>query len=140
MSSPYTTACNYDDGDCCRPDKNTNYCTNCTCLGQACQNKCSEVVCPGHNSSSTCMKNCFASTYNADGGICKPCHKNCIRCVGSGAGCCIECKYAKDGSFCVENCPNNKYKNNTNKECQPCHETCTLGKLFVNILKIVSSF
>ena len=125
-----TFACNYDNGDCCLPNKTTHYCTNCSCLGQACHIECN-AKCLGIALNSTCIKNCLASTFN-DRGICKPCNENCIHCDGTGANCCIKCKHVKDGDFCMKYCPDNKYKNKTNNECHPCHATCTSGKYLFN--------
>jgi len=39
---------------------------------------------------------------------------------------CDRCKNAKDGPFCVAECPMTKYQDE-NDVCQPCHENCDEG-------------
>ena len=36
---------------------------------------------------------------------------------------CVACRNAKDGFFCVEQCPDTKYDDNEGA-CMPCHENC----------------
>jgi epidermal growth factor receptor len=54
---------------------------------------------------------------------CGDCHKECKRsCRGPNSDDCYECKHVRDGKYCVEKCPPNKYVKDG--ICLPCHETC----------------
>ena len=67
-----------------------------------------------------------------DNGVCKRCHENCLDgCYGPNStldfngGGCFACKYVKEESTCLKECPVSKY-NDTNGECQPCHDYCMM--------------
>lgn len=54
---------------------------------------------------------------------CGECHSECRdSCTGPNATDCNSCANVRDGRFCVNKCPENKYA--ANGVCLPCHETC----------------
>lgn len=67
--------------------------------------------------------------YKAGPKLCLPCHPECAStCNGPRHDNCTECKNARDGPFCVTECPIKKYKS-MRGDCLPCHENCVGGCL-----------
>lgn len=64
--------------------------------------------------------------YRADEKTCKVCHEECDgSCTGPNAEHCKKCKHARDGPYCVPECPSSKYYDNG--LCKSCHENCVGG-------------
>ncbi|KAM9793224.1 proprotein convertase subtilisin/kexin type 5 [Syngnathus typhle] len=69
---------------------------------------------------------CSPHEYADERGDCRPCHKNCRRCSGSGKTHCLSCKQRHlllNGS-CVDECPTSFYADQSLQKCQACHSTC----------------
>ncbi|XP_049434017.1 proprotein convertase subtilisin/kexin type 5b isoform X1 [Epinephelus fuscoguttatus] len=115
-------------------DATTNECRDCdrSCL-----------TCSGHEPSSclTCDTNrrkdasghcvwfsqCPLSSYMDHNGDCRPCHKLCHRCSGSGQDHCLSCNppYFILNSTCVEECPVGYYaEDKDERACERCHFSC----------------
>ncbi|XP_066256527.1 epidermal growth factor receptor isoform X2 [Euwallacea similis] len=114
----------------------------CRAKGLICDAQCSKDGCWGPGSDhclacahyrlgNKCLQNCSVEhgIYRAnhpDNRECKPCHPQCgSSCHGPGPDNCTTCKNFKDGPFCVQECPTNKYVENG--ICKPCHSTCVDG-------------
>lgn len=68
----------------------------------------------------------FSRIYQADEKTCKVCHEECDgSCIGPNTDHCKKCKHARDGPFCVPECPASKY--NDNGVCKSCHGNCVGG-------------
>ena len=56
------------------------------------------------------------------------CDEECeLTCSGPGPGNCDRCAHAKDGPFCVAECPKGKYHDLRYGECMSCHDNCRDG-------------
>jgi len=111
--------------------------------GRTCDTQCSGDGCwgPGSDACLSCRgyqlegeSECVAACRPEDGlfkapdGRCIRCHSECqLTCSGPGPDQCHACKGARDGPFCVEECPPVKYRANGTGECLPCHENCEGG-------------
>lgn len=106
--------------------------------GLVCDEQCSEEGCWGPGPAqclscknfilgNDCLQDCTApGIYQADEKTCKLCHDECDgSCTGPNAENCTKCKHARDGPFCVPECPSSKY--NDNGVCKDCHENCVGG-------------
>ena len=117
--------------------------TQCNLNGYVCDNQCSTEGCwgPGNRMCLSCKaykvdEECVPSCdpnlglFEAGESHCMKCHKECkLTCFGSGADNCHECKNARDGPFCVDQCPDGKYMDKNTGECMHCHENCVNGCL-----------
>ena len=75
------------------------------------------------------------------------CHENCLNgCSGPenslGPNGCDQCKIAKDGSFCVKECPNTKYNNNGTCKGNLIYKVVIKNIMFQNnyFLKLIAPF
>lgn len=115
---------------------------DCQKNGQVCSSQCSSdgcwdlepkdcLSCAKFKLEDQCIPSCNTtiggdSIYEDSKGICKHCHEQCLHtCTGAGPGNCTKCKNVRDGPFCVETCPESKYK--MNGECHKCHNSCVEG-------------
>ena len=113
----------------------------CSIAGAVCDKQCSSEGCwgPGnrmclscrtYNVDDECVPSCDPNLglYEAGESHCMKCHPQCERtCFGPGADNCHACRAARDGPFCVAECPNGKYLNNSTGECMECHDNCVNG-------------
>uniref|UniRef100_A0A8C5MKE9 Receptor protein-tyrosine kinase n=1 Tax=Leptobrachium leishanense TaxID=445787 RepID=A0A8C5MKE9_9ANUR len=136
--------------------KNNKPADTCVQEGKVCDPLCSTDGCwgPGPDQCLHCSNysrdgNCVPSCNFSNGyirefsrdGVCLPCHSECeiiadeLTCNGIGPDACFNCANFRDGTNCVNKCPNGifgdkgpifKYPDDHN-DCQPCHENCTQG-------------
>lgn len=70
--------------------------------------------------------------YEAEGKKCLPCHSECAStCNGPNPENCTKCKNARDGPFCVSECPITKFLSKDGY-CLECHANCVDGCLGPN--------
>lgn len=111
----------------------------CESKGLVCHSQCSNdgcwgsgpdecLSCKAYKLKDTCVHSCNTTKgiYDAGNSICELCHEECLgECLGPGPSNCTQCRNARDGPYCVSQCPESKY--NENRECMPCHENCANG-------------
>merc|ERR1719295_1437065 len=113
----------------------------CIAGGAVCDKQCSSEGCwgPGnkmclscrtYNVDEECVPSCDPNLglYEAGEAHCMKCHPECkMTCFGPGADACHACANARDGPFCVAECPDGKFLNNSTGECMQCHDNCVNG-------------
>ena len=71
--------------------------------------------------------------FDEENSIFKKCHPDCSLCNGTSDENCLICYNANlllYNGKCIENCPENTFKNQENKKCEDCYKNCkTCGKL-----------
>ena len=87
-------------------------------------------ACKDYKNDIGCVTECPAMKYPDSNKECKACHENCKDgCKGPentiGSNGCDACKDVKDESFCVNECPTNKFDDSG--VCKPCNEMCEQG-------------
>ncbi|XP_035219957.1 epidermal growth factor receptor-like isoform X2 [Stegodyphus dumicola] len=100
-------------------------CSNDGCWGSS-ASEC--LSCKSYKLKETCIPSCNSTRgiYHAGDHICEYCDEECLgECLGPGPSNCTQCRNARDGPYCVSQCPLSKY--NENRECMPCHENCVNG-------------
>uniref|UniRef100_A0A673LQY8 Proprotein convertase subtilisin/kexin type 5-like n=1 Tax=Sinocyclocheilus rhinocerous TaxID=307959 RepID=A0A673LQY8_9TELE len=72
------------------------------------------------------FSDCSLHTFTDKDSQCKPCHKSCLRCSGSGKEQCLSCnpKHFLLNQTCVSTCPDGYYVDEDKQECVQCHVNC----------------
>ncbi|XP_075055667.1 receptor tyrosine-protein kinase erbB-3 [Mixophyes fleayi] len=147
--------------------KNNKAPATCVKEGKVCDPLCSDFGCWGSgpeqclscrnfSRDGICVLSCNLSQgdtreFTKDN-VCLQCHRECqkmeesLTCNGTGADSCMQCANYRDGTHCVDVCPDGvmgekgpiyKYSS-VNNICLPCHENCTNGCTGAGIHKCIA--
>jgi len=85
--------------------------------------------CANYHLGNRCVHSCesVVGVYTAGSNECRSCHAECkTNCTGKDSDKCDDCRNARDGPYCVAQCPSSKYRDE-NGVCQLCHPNCEDG-------------